>query len=287
MAIVIATIILIVLNVIDGNISIKTNTYFSKYLGLTHVYYGMFVGLAISFLFYLDVNKLKFVSPVLDKILLFLLLITLVLIGSRIALIAVFLTLILVLFVKIRLKWYVKSAILLIIISVMFMASYSLIPRAKDDLKYVKKVYTSIQSNNKEDIVHNSWRNMYQRYLVLKYTKNEIKLNPIMGIGLVNVRDQISDKIHADGYIHFQPINTHNQYLHFLLGLGLIGFLLFLWILVHFFKGLREHQLGLIFMVFFIVIMMTESILVRAKGISLFFLFAFILSIKEKYEKNV
>ncbi len=165
--------------------------------------------------------------------------------------------------------------------------SYNTIPRAKEGVKYIDKVYTSFKTDNKQDLIDNSWRNMYQRFLVLDYTFKEIKEHYFLGIGNKNVKNTISTKIIKDGYIYFEPINTHNQYLHFLVGMGFLPFLFFIWMLFYFFKNYSYTTYGLYFLIFFLLIMLTESILVRVKGISLFFIFYLIFSLQEKKRLHV
>jgi len=120
---------------------------------------------------------------------------------------------------------------------------------------------------------------MYQRFLVTKYTLQEIQKNIFFGIGMQNVKQRLFDKIRKDGHLYYQPINPHNQYLHIWLGMGIFSLLFFLYMLYSFIK---DQPVGFYFTLFFLIIMLSESVLVREKGISLFFLFTLTFLIDKK-----
>ena len=277
-SVLISILLLLIINLYNHKISPVTDTFFAEYLDLTHVYYGMFLGVACCFLLVLYSNNKSYFNKYVDITLFSLFLLILIYIGARISLLAVFSVLILTLYKKIPMKGYKKGLLLLIFLVGLLTLSYKTIPRANADIEHIQKVYTSIKTNDKQDLIHNSWRNIYQRFLVLDYTFKEIKKHYFQGIGLKNVTSRIGNQIIQDGYIYFKPINTHNQYLHFLLGMGIPGLLFFLYMLLYFY---RNSSFALYFLLFFLIIMLTESILVRVKGISLFFLFILIFSNKE------
>jgi len=286
-AIIIATIYLITINIFFDKLTLSTNTFFSDYLGIIHVYFGIFIGLAISFLLALNTQQKKYVTRNSDYFIITFLIIILVYIGARMALLGVFLIMVITIYKKIQLAWYNKSMILAIVMVGMFVISYNTIPRVKRGLDSIENIYASVKTKNEEDLIKNSWRNMYSRYLVTKYTIREIKENYLLGIGNKNVKDQISTRITNDGYKYFEPINTHNQYLHFLVGMGIPSFLFFIWMLVYFYKNYSNTSFALYFLIFFLIIMLTESILVRVKGISVFYLFYLIFSYQEKKSFHV
>lgn len=277
-SVIISALFLIILNIFDSNISIDTNTYFSKYLDLTHVYYGMFLGVAGCFLIILYKEKEYFINLYIDGLIFLFFSILIIHIGARISLLALLLILVTMLFQRIPLPLIQKSISILIFGSMFLLLTYNVIPRAKNDIIYVQKVYNSVQNKDKEDLIQNSWRNIYQRFLVTTYTIDKIKEKPLLGIGMQNVKKEISTKIINDGYHYFEPINSHNQYLQIWVGMGLFSFLYFLIMLYNFYK-LQTYSFY--FLTFFLIIMLTESLLVRVKGISLFFLFSLIFSFKE------
>lgn len=119
---------------------------------------------------------------------------------------------------------------------------------------------------------------MYMRYLVMSYTLKELENNWLFGIGLKSVGEKISDKILSDGYNRFYPKNTHNQFLHYWIGLGIFGLLFFLYLTIHI---LRYSNSGVYIIFFLLLTMLTESILVRSKGILLFTFFSLLFLNKE------
>ena len=265
------------INLYSSKILLKTNTFFAEPLGLTHVYYGMFLGVASCFLLKIYLLNKKFINKKIDYITFLLFIATLMYIGARISVIAILFILSLTLFSKVKMQSYKKLGVLFFVLLGMLFASYMLIPRAQDDIKYVKKVYHSVKTNDKKDLIFNSWRNMYQRFLVTKYTLKEIKEHWFLGIGIHNVKETLNSKIKQDEYIYFNALNPHNQYLHFWLGLGILPLLYFIYMLCYF---LKNHPNALLFLSFFIIIMLTESLFVRVKGVSLFFFFVLVFSFK-------
>ncbi|XKW95732.1 O-antigen ligase family protein [Tenacibaculum maritimum] len=187
--------------------------------------------------------------------------------GARISLIAVIISLLFYAYTKINLSTYKKVCLVgLLLFGFTFIGTK--IPRVQYGIQEIQHLYNAVKTNNKEYLINNSWRNMNQRFLVTKYTLQEIKEHFLLGIGIQNVTNQISNKIIKDGYKHFKPINSHNQYLNVMVSMGFISFLYFIFLLLYFIK---QSNNAIYFFLFFLIIMFTESILVRGKGISLFF----------------
>lgn len=278
-SVLVATLYLIFINLFQGTLTLKTNTFFAEPLDLTHVYFGLFLGAAFSFVLILLEKEAYFINKISTYFLLSIFIIVLIYNGARTSLIATFMIFGVFLFKKIPLVFYKKITLLSVFFFMFFTISFKTIPRVKQDLFFIKKVYVSVTTNDTEDLIQNSWRNIYQRFLVTKYTVNEIKENLFLGVGNHNIKKILGEKIHKDGYVYFEAINPHNQYLHVLLGMGLLSFLYFLVMMANFFKMPSSH---IYFLLFFILIMFTESVLVRVKGISVFFLFALILSLKKR-----
>lgn len=274
----IASISLMFINAWEGTLKFNSNTFFAQPLGLTHVYFGLFLGVAISLIFVLLENKkeLKIKWP-LSLMVLFLSLI--IYVGARMALIGIMLIALIFLVKNIKQPTLLKAILLMFLFVALLTVSYYKIPRVKAGIYHISKVYESVTSDNKKDLIQNSWRNMYQRFLVTKYTLQEIQKNIFFGIGMQNVKQRLFDKIRKDGYLYYQPINPHNQYLHIWLGMGIFSLLFFLYMLYSFIK---DQPVGLYFTLFFLIIMLSESVLVREKGISLFFLFTLTFLIDKK-----
>ena len=282
-SVLVASVILFFVNLYNHKISLTTNTFFAEYLGLTHVYFGIFLGVSCVFLLQIKNDNKTFISKYVDVITFFIILFMLIHIGARMSLLAVFLVLGLSLYKRVPLKWHYKGLLLLMVFIGALALSYKTVPRVRNDIRQIQKVYHSVNTNDKQDLLENSWRNMYQRFLVTKYTLKLIKTDLFFGKGLQNVKGKVSEQILKDGYKYFQPINPHNQYLHILLGMGLLSFLFFLWMLFQFYK---EQPIASYFLIYFLIILLTESALVRVKGISVFFIFTLLFSMKNNLKND-
>lgn len=277
-SVLISTTSLIIINILSGTLEFKANTFFAEPLGLTHVYFGLFLGAACSIV-YILIEKKKGMNIKWSLCFIALFFSLIIYIGARMALLAVLFVSATFIIKKVRKLGLQKAIFLVVFMCGILTISYNTFPRLKDGINYAQKVYISVTNDDQKDLVHNSWRNMYQRFLVTKYTLNEIKRNIFFGVGLHNVKQTLGDKIHDDGYLYYKPINPHNQYLHIWLGMGVFSFLFFLYML---FELMKNQPMGLYFTLFFLISMMTESILVREKGISLFFLFLLIFYLNKK-----
>ncbi|MFL0065770.1 O-antigen ligase family protein [Tenacibaculum maritimum] len=277
-SILVATFFLFITNIYHGTLFLKTNTFFPKYIGIIHVYYGMFLGAACCLLLYLYAVKKHYYNTFIDICIFSILVILLAYTGARISLIAVIISLLFYAYTKINLSTY-KKVCLVGLLLFGFTFTGTKIPRVQYGIQEIQHLYNAVKTNNKEYLINNSWRNMNQRFLITKYTLQEIKEHFLLGIGIQNVTNQISNKIIKDGYKHFKPINSHNQYLNVMVSMGFISFLYFIFLLLYFIK---QSNNAIYFFLFFLIIMFTESILVRGKGISLFFLFTLIFSVKRK-----
>ncbi|MDY0780410.1 O-antigen ligase family protein [Tenacibaculum sp. IB213877] len=266
----IASILLIIINFFEATLFSKTNPLFSNKLGLTHVYFGLFIGVCNIIVLSFYLKKETFINLYIDILIIIFNSILLVYIGARMSMIAFFITLIIFTYKKLNLKPIYKLGFLsfLVFFTVLFLSKTPRFQQGFDEFKYL---YEIVASNDKEALIEESWKNMPLRYLNLKYTVQEIQKNWQLGIGMQNVKSYVSNKIIDDGYVHFFPINTHNQYLHFFIGMGIIGFIYFLYLLIELAK---TPNYNLLFLVFFLIVMLTESVLVRGKGILIFTFFS-------------
>ncbi|WP_075340542.1 O-antigen ligase family protein [Tenacibaculum agarivorans] len=262
------SILLIIINLFQGKII--DNTYFSKPIGLSHVYMGIFLGFSNIFILILYSKEKYFLNLFIDLTLFIFNISLIAYIGARLALLSLFFILFLFIYQKIKLKPFFKIIIALVLLtSLVFFGSKN--TRFKKGTQEINELYESIKIGNKKSIIENSAKNMYLRYLVYSYTIKELKTSWVLGIGMQNVEKKISKKIVADGYKNFWGINTHNQYLHFFIGMGVFGFFYFLYLIFFLFKS---KNMNLYFILFFSLIMITESALVRGKGILLFTFFS-------------
>ncbi len=270
-SVLIASVLLIIINLLKGELKLTTGyTFFPEPIDLSHVYFGIFLGLANCFLLILHTKKEKFINIPVDSTIFIFNCFLAAYTGARMSLLSILFVLLVFIYNKVSYKTSVKI-ILVSSFLIVFSFFCTKIPRIQQGIREIKELRKSIEVNNKEDIMAKSWKNIHMRYLVTKYTFNEIKDNWMLGTGMQNVRKQISEKIAHDGYKNFRGINPHNQYLHFFAGMGILGLLYFICILLYM---LKQKTISIYFMLFFLLVMLTESILVRGKGILLFTFFS-------------
>lgn len=119
------------------------------------------------------------------------------------------------------------------------------------------------------------------RLLIWKSAFEIISDNPILGVGIGDVRDELVqeyEKIGASDLIA-ERYNAHNQFIEICLESGIIGILLFLWIFVQMILiAFRERNLLYgIFIIMMIIFFMFETTLYRLAGVTFFSLFSFFL----------
>ena len=104
-----------------------------------------------------------------------------------------------------------------------------------------------------------------------------IHKSPYFGHGIGDAQDILSEKLREKNFIEIsnKKSNCHNQYLQFLLSIGIFGLSIFLYTIVYCFKQFKKYNntLGFIVLLFFLLIFLFESFLDRQNGIILFSLF--------------
>jgi O-antigen ligase len=108
--------------------------------------------------------------------------------------------------------------------------------------------------------------------------------NPILGVGIGDVQDESVKEYIRDNNTeaYTNKYNAHNDWLQILLTTGTVGFVLFLNFFLRLVKKawVSKDLYMISFVIFYVVVSMTESILERNKGIlffSFFITFFFIL----------
>ena len=184
---------------------------------------------------------------------------------------------------------------LVIIISILFMLvlSNNNISKRFEKILNIEKVKEVYSLNEFGD--NYLWNGLNLRLLQLRAfyeieKKNDF--NSLLGVGLNNGQVLLNKKYREykmytgkpweekGGYLTY---NFHNQYTQTLIEMGIIGFLFLIYIYYSLFViGLKTNNFLLFTIIFtFILIMFTESILVRQKGIVIFVLFP-LIAIKAK-----
>jgi O-antigen ligase len=148
-----------------------------------------------------------------------------------------------------------------------------LFPKTRERLK------EAINYNN-EYALNKKWGEKQMRYLIWASTIELIKEKPIIGYGTGDVQDELTRTYTKNEYVsllYFSQtrFNAHNQFLETAVGLGAIGLLVFLLGigLACKFAVRNKNHLYLIFIGFFVVSCITESMLERQNGVVFFAFF--------------
>jgi O-antigen ligase len=123
----------------------------------------------------------------------------------------------------------------------------------------------------KEDPRINLWKTSFD--VILK--------NPIIGVGIGDVRTELAEELSLSGYEEMakERLNAHNQFLEVLVENGIIGLIIFISIFVCMsYIAIKERNLLYgAFILIVIAFFMFESVLYRLAGVSFFSLFSFLL----------
>ncbi len=118
------------------------------------------------------------------------------------------------------------------------------------------------------------------RKAIYQATWQAIAEQPFWGTGIGDAQDVLNEKYVENGYLlaRERGFNTHNQYLHFWLSVGILPFLLFLLSIVaqFFIAVFTQSRLHLAFMVLISLSFISENLLARQDGV---FAYAFFSSV--------
>ncbi|WP_272023223.1 O-antigen ligase family protein [Olleya namhaensis] len=217
---------------------------------------GTFLSVYFSFALFISLNFKNFIKY--RTLIIFCLVLGILQIFSVTGLICM----ILVLILSIKPKFY--KTILFVIFSSFIFLSGMLI------YNYHKKEHLElIQAVEKVD----------NRAIIWPIAIETVVHNPF-GLGKTNAQEALQLKFPKYGAFGYESqlhkIDAHNMYLQILLELGIIGFLLFIYIIFQFFRVKREMlyiDLSNVFILLNLVLFLTESSLVTYAGLSFFCFF--------------
>lgn len=252
----------------EKQVQIKTRrlrNYIQNYTGSSTTYIALFVVCSI----YISTGLLKKQTSLFFKTLIYFLILffvlTLFLIGSRISFISIFFGCTFFALTKISKAGIYKYLIILVLAGSFFIFSSP----AKYRVKEVFKGNTSLINYKSE---YNSINTRLGIYIC---SVNIISENFVFGVGIGDTKEMLqecyNEKLQSEVY-KWNYYNTHNQYLHFLLASGLLGFLSYIISITYMLiNGYRNNNWPLFFtMITIVIFSMTENILLRNDG-ALFF----------------
>lgn len=253
---------------VEKQAEIKTRrlrNYIQSFTGSSTTYIALFIVCSI----YTSIELLKKQTSLFFKALIYFLILffvlSLFLIGSRISLISVFCGYTIFILTKISKAVIYKYLILLLLAGSFFIFSSP----AKHRVKEIFKVNMSLINKKSE---YNSINTRLGIYLC---SVKIISESFVFGVGIGDTKEKLQEcynkKLQSEVY-KWNYYNTHNQYLHFLLASGVLGFLSYIISITYMLiNGYRNNNWPLFFtMITIVIFSMTENILLRNDG-ALFF----------------
>ncbi len=237
------------------------------------IYMSMHLCIAIIFCMYLITKKtsVKLISPLI--LILGILFFFLFLLSKKGPIISLALVTVVYFFIKTKMKHKVFFLLSMIVF-------FSLIFSSQTSRDHFYEIL------NVKDIREGEMSSSNIRYTIYKCSFNLFKKEPLLGYGvgdsnneLIKSYKDVSSKLFYDKY------NTHNQYLSFLLRVGLIGLI---FILASFFFLFRKeiknsNYLFLMVFCFYLLEMFTENILERQDGV---IFYSFFVALLQGYNKS-
>ncbi|MCF6222607.1 MAG: oligosaccharide repeat unit polymerase [Flavobacteriaceae bacterium] len=191
----------------------------------------------------------------------------------------------------------IAIAVLSILFFIILKSDNNISKRFDEILKYekIKEVFSKSEFGDTY-----LWNGLNLRLLQLRAfydIEKDSNFNAFLGVGLGNGQELLNNK-YKDYKLYtgkpweekggFLKYNFHNQYSQTLIELGVIGFLLLIYILYNIISISKNNKYFLAFYVIFIfiLVMFTESILERQKGIMFFVVFPLIAIKVDHYIKQ-
>jgi len=176
---------------------------------------------------------------------------------------------------------FISTLLLLSIFTVAFSVSDTFKMRANAGLNDIKKI--------SEINLNSSW-GVRVAYVIVTY--DIFKEDPLIGVGIGDYRDQTILMLETQEYPYLsegskkfmKKFHPHNQYLFILMQMGIIGLLLFMYIMYRVFTIKIENpeikELSILFGTIFFVSCIPEPLLAKQFTLGLFILFIGLLSIE-------
>lgn len=226
------------------------------YLGIMFVFSIMILIKSI-----IDSFKKKLLVTILNVLSIFILLFSLVIFSSRIALMSLFICLVFLFFKLLKPKHSINLVLITITLVTVLIISVPSSYRRFTEIKSTQLVaphagQTSDQANF--------------RYGIYLCDYEILKENWIFGIGLQNIQKELNECYKSYTYRNFDDYNTltynsHNQYIDFFIKYGIFGIFA---LILYLFWGIRNKDiLYRLFLLIFLISLLTENVLDRQVGI--------------------
>lgn len=242
----------------------------SELFDISHVYFGMYVSFTIIILSFTLVSRVKHSSISIFIVLLIgFLLFFLFLLGGKMSIISLSLLafIVCIFFIFQSKRWFFGILFFVVPIGVFIITM--------NNSQYAKKRFLALFDSSNYEVGDNSWNSIASRVSILKCTNEIFKKDPIVGIGIGDIRDKLDECNEGLMFHSLKGMNPHNQYLQYLLGTGLIGLIVFMISFIYPFviAYFEVNKLYLCFIFIFSFCCLTESMLERQYGVMFYSFF--------------
>ncbi|AOW17492.1 hypothetical protein LPB03_08440 [Polaribacter vadi] len=243
------------------------------------IYLALNVGISLIFSFFLIKKQKKYILKLLTLINILFAILLLAFLNKRMAIIALFIVFLIHVVLelkKIRIKkltlvYYVALSAV-VIIGVIFM------PRYKNQNSFH-------EFNNIVTTINDPETSIGKRVFLYKSAFKLFLKNPLLGVGTGDANEKLSNELAILLQTKSENYNTHNQYLSYLISLGLFGFIIFICYIFYVLKiSLISNEVLMFYLFVFLCLnMMSENILERESGV---LIYAFFLNFFLKLNLN-
>jgi O-antigen ligase len=243
------------------------------------VYYGFFINTALFTLFILwQQGELRNkISKIIGIICFFLLVWTQYFLASRTA-IAISVLIVITFSIIFMIKYLRRMQIVFfslgfVLLTLVMVFSFPKVLKRFQSIEHVNYQFDNPNPINhfNGEIKKENWNGLNTRLAIWECTIDAIQMKPLIGHGIGDGQKQLVEIYNDKNFILAKTsnYNTHNQYLHFALIGGLVGFFAYLGHLLYFirYSFSRKHWLLFGFMLIYMMTCLTENVLGRNQGL--------------------
>lgn len=252
------------------------------HLGITHVYFGLYLSFSVLFIIYLLITKTTHTyRSALQLVQIIFLLLFLFALGAKMSIISLLILICMIsIYFIIKQKRWIIGMLVILIPAVVFTFT----------LRHFEVMYWrfyDLFDTNNYFVGDNAWNSIGVRVSILTCTYDIYKTAPLLGTGIGDVQRDLDRCYEDHGLTTLVEMNTHNQFLQFALGTGIISLII---LLLVFFALIRKawllkNKIFLGFMFIFLFCCLTEALLERQYGTMAFGFFAPLLFYM-RYDRN-
>ena len=244
--------------------------------GISHIYFGILMALAVFFgahIYWLPIMILHKTEKKIILVCVGLVFISLHIMAFRTGLLAMYVAMLIQLFIFIRnQKQYVLGSALLIAIVAVPIGAYFTLKSVR--LRVANTQYDIKRYWHNEDI---NYYSISQRLAAWETALNLVQRNWLLGVAPADVKVEMHRQyaVKDFGLKIGNQIGIHNQYLNFLVSMGVAGFILLLYTFIYPFTKVNwQYNLGsTAFLIIMATAMLVESVFQRQLGLNTFVFF--------------